>query len=814
MAKGSKSTLEHQFFQLGAWAASYSYLVAGAWLIFTAMMSFGIVLTEIETDPVNMWVAASSTAKQRQEKFEQLFDPFYRIEQAVISTTDGSSIVTQAHFSSVLGLQERVFALSAEYEANNVTLEQVCNRPVKGRGCLVTSPLAWFQNSRDRFDEFDGDNAVQEHVAKCAVEQASVQCRSELDFTQDPKVCLGGYDDSTRDYLNATTAVVTFLVDNVPGNEGPSAAWERQFLDLLAEGLPGLRVSYSAERSVEDEISNNNGDVPLVLASYAAMFVYVGFALGQPASWREMHKSTRFLLAAEGVLLLVSSLGIAAGLWGYLGVKPTLIHFQVIPFLILSIGLDNCFIMVDVLDATDPALPPSVRVGQVLATVGVSMTASAGSEALAFLLGALTEMPAVQSFALYTAAAVLSTYLLQISVFPAFLAWEIQRHQKTLSKKNTPSKTVADALTVDPQQGIVRNWFREVYAPALLRPTVRATVIAGCGVISLLSALAIQNLEQGLDQQLALPRDSYLQDYFEDFKLLKSGAPTFFVVDKLDWAQPQDQDKVCTLTGCNSDSLGNIVNGAQTMPEQSKYAVALGSWLDDYLLWLRFGYCCRVHSDTGEFCPPPDQCEPTALACQQCTECVAADELDEKGRPPPEIFNQFVSEFLASQCSDDCGVCGVAHQANVRQDSNGSVLAARFMTYHTTLNLQADFIDAFNSANDINDRAQKLNDLSVFPYSMFYVFFEQYATIVETALLTVGLGLAAVLALSWCLLRSPAVVGAVVLAMAMLLVVSELGVSQRATGCCAGPGGSDVHLGRGSERTFCRESDNGGWNGC
>eukprot|EP00004_Rigifila_ramosa_P000127 TRINITY_DN1013_c0_g1_i1.p1 TRINITY_DN1013_c0_g1~~TRINITY_DN1013_c0_g1_i1.p1 ORF type:complete len:1204 (-),score=311.60 TRINITY_DN1013_c0_g1_i1:46-3216(-) len=791
-AQAHTSRMEQKFYELGVWVSRWSYVVIGGWVFFSSMMSYGIVFTEIETDPVNMWVAPGSTAKQRRDDFDTIFDPFYRIEQAIISTPDGSEIVTRSNFEKILGMQERVAGLVAEFEGRNFTLDDICNKPVRGLGCLLTTPLAWFQNSRERFDEFETDEEVREHVAKCAIEQASTQCRSELDFTQDPKVCLGGYDDELRNYVNSTAIVVTFLVDNLADDLERNKAWETVFLAEMERGLDGLRVSYSSERSIEDEINeNNNGDLGIIAVSYIVMFLYVGFALGHPPSVRELHKHTRFLLAFEGVMILVTSMSIAAGVWGYMGVKPTLIHFQVIPFLILSIGLDNCFIMVDVLDATDPSFSAEHRVGQVLATVGVSMTASAGSEALAFLLGALTEMPAVQSFALYTTVAIMATYVLQITVFGSFLMWDVVRQQKNQMDcfvcfegsqvdesvmLRTPGalaarlqKERAAALVVDPQQGIVRNWFRGVFAPVLLRPGVRAVVIVGCLLLSLLSALSMQELPQGLEQELALPRESYLQDYFEDFKFLKSGAPTYFVVSGVDFSQPEEQDKVCTLTDCNSNSLGNIVNGAQGVPDESYYAVALTNWVDDYLLWLKFGFCCRINPETGEFCPPPDQCEPTPLACQGCTECVLPEDLDAKGRPPPEVFNRFLNQFLESQCSDDCGVCGVAYQANVAQDANGTVVASRFMTYHTNLQTQEDFISAFNSANDINKLAKNENDMDVFPYSMFYVFFEQYVTIVNTALLTVGLGLLSVLLLSWYLLRNPAVVCAVVLSMGMLL---------------------------------------------
>jgi len=66
------------------------------------------------------------------------------------------------------------------------------------------------------------------------------------------------------------------------------------------------------------------------------------------------------------------------------------------------------------------------------------------------------------------------------------------------------------------------------------------------------------------------------------------------------------------------------------------------------------------------------------------------------------------------------------------------------MGYHTTLKDQSDFIKAFKTAKQIS---QDLNDqysLNVFPYSLFYIFFEQYLYIESITFLCLGLAVLAV----------------------------------------------------------------------
>lgn len=44
---------------------------------------------------------------------------------------------------------------------------------------------------------------------------------------------------------------------------------------------PNLTISFSAERSIEDEINReSNSDIHTVVISYAVMFVYISLALG------------------------------------------------------------------------------------------------------------------------------------------------------------------------------------------------------------------------------------------------------------------------------------------------------------------------------------------------------------------------------------------------------------------------------------------------------------------------------------------------------------------------------------------------------
>ena len=63
------------------------------------------------------------------------------------------------------------------------------------------------------------------------------------------------------------------------------------------------------------------------------------------------------------------------------------------------------------------------------------------------------------------------------------------------------------------------------------------------------------------------------------------------------------------------------------------------------------------------------------------------------------------------------------------------------MTYHTVLKTSDDFISALGWAHRLADNASAVMEWDVFPYSVFYVFYEQYLTTVHDMALNLGLSI-------------------------------------------------------------------------
>jgi hypothetical protein len=66
------------------------------------------------------------------------------------------------------------------------------------------------------------------------------------------------------------------------------------------------------------------------------------------------------------------------------------------------------------------------------------------------------------------------------------------------------------------------------------------------------------------------------------------------------------------------------------------------------------------------------------------------------------------------------------------------VNSSRFRGYHTALATQADYINALKASSILTESLASQYNLPIFPYSVFYIFFEQYLYISNVALISVG----------------------------------------------------------------------------
>ncbi|VDM60769.1 unnamed protein product [Angiostrongylus costaricensis] len=271
---------------------------------------------------------------------------------------------------------------------------------------------------------------------------------------------------------------------------------------------------------------------------------------------------------------------------------------SVMPFLVVAVGTDNMFLMVAAMRRTSRCAPVAERMAECLSDAAVSILITATTDALSFGVGAITSLPAVHIFCVYTGVAISFAFIYQLSLihvlhgvrrvdlqrsigdvqkfqvtfFAALLAIftrleESGRNsilgQRTLTESDIKVATLPERLfnlgsKPEPSKGnevkeaAVSRFFRDWYAPLLMNNVVR-TITMGWYLIYLFFAYyGVTQIKEGLEPTNLLVQDSYaiphyklLQKYF-----WKYGAILQVVVNNApDLRNATSRDRIHAMVG-------------------------------------------------------------------------------------------------------------------------------------------------------------------------------------------------------------------------------------------------------------------------
>lgn len=773
------------FARLGHVAARFPALTITTSLFFVFILSAGWFHFQIEKDPARLWVSPTSAAAQEKAFFDNNFGPFYRTEKIfLVNDVDPSAPGPVLSYDTLIwwmGVEKEIRQLRGNKHRS--TLQDLCLKPT-GSACVVQSVSTYFQDDPDMVDK-DG---WKDRLWECA--DSPVNCRPAYGQPLEPNMILGGYPES-GDPAEATAMTVTWVLNNYP--EGTAEAdramdWEEtlknRLLALQDEAKErGLRLSFSTEISLEEELNKStNTDAKIIVISYIIMFLYASIALGSTTlSFRDFLRNpaislveSKFTLGVVGIAIVLMSIASSIGLFSWVGLKATLIIVDVIPFIVLAVGVDNIFLIVHEFERVNISHPDDVvevRISRALGRMGPSILFSAITETICFALGAFVGMPAVRNFAVYAAGAVFINAILQVTMFVSVLTLNQIRVEDSRAdcfpcvqvksarihlngNGSTPGARYYEA----PAESILQQFIRKTYAPRLLGKKTKAAIIAiFLGIFAAAVAL-LPEVELGLDQRVAIPDDSYLIPYFNDlYDYFDAGPPVFFVTREFNATKTEQQQKICSrFTTCQQMSLTNILEQERKREEVSYISSPTAGWMDDFFQWLN-----------------PDN---EACCVERRKPCFAKREpqwnITLSGMPEGDEFIHYLTKFLRAPTNEDCPLAGQASygSAVVVDSHRDTIRASHFRTMHSPLRSQDDFIKAYASARRIAADASKATGLSIFPYSVFYIFFDQYATIVRlTATLLVS-ALAIVFAVSSLLLGSLLTAAVVTLTVVMAVV--------------------------------------------
>lgn len=379
----------------------YPFIVILVGLIFVTWLSLGLLNFTVISDPVELWSSPESVSRQQREFYNEKFNPFFRVQQVIIKNVDNSdradpdfsNLFNYEFMQEAMRLQQKITSLTAKHNNEIIALNDICYQPMNNGKCAVQSPFTWFQENPANFLR----DTYKTKLKNCFTNYFNDKtCFGSFGGPAFPYVALGGFDE--KEYQNATSLIITILINNhVNEAENEKAmAWEEMFLETMDEYTKSLpknakaRISYFSERSVGDELLRQSlSDVGTIAISYIIMFLYVSIALGQVISNKNLLIDSKVGLAIVGVLIVLASVSSSVGFLSLCGVKATLIIVEVIPFLVLAVGVDNIFIIVQTLNREENSHNVSIedKMAKVMSKVGPSLLLAFISEVSCFFLG-------------------------------------------------------------------------------------------------------------------------------------------------------------------------------------------------------------------------------------------------------------------------------------------------------------------------------------------------------------------------------------------------------------------------------------------
>ncbi|XP_053973229.1 NPC intracellular cholesterol transporter 1 homolog 1b-like [Hylaeus volcanicus] len=787
-----------------------SYVILG--------LSYGITRLSVTSDPIEIWAAPSSRSRIEKDYFDSHFQPFYRTEQIYIksvgldkvlhNTSNGplefGPVFAKEFLLAVYDLQNKILQLGQDVGEG---LERICYAPVRSdftgpttlNLCTVQSVWGYFQNDLETFNRTTVSGPYErnylDHLYECAQNAYNPGCMAPYKGPVVPAIAYGGFlrDNKflydSKDYITATGLVLTFLVKNSLNESALESThkWEQRFLDFMKEwdviDRPKfMDVAYSSEKSIQDELERSSrAEVSTVVFSYALMFVYVTVALGKiSCSFKGYFTNSKMMLSIGGIIIVMASVACSLGVFGYIGVPTTLLTIEVIPFLVLAVGVDNIFILVQRHERNPKRFEESIpdHIGRIMVEVGPSILLTSTSECLCFLIGTLSTMPAVNTFALYAFFSILINFFLQITAFVSLLSLDAQRSENNLLDVFCCVKMKEKQLETDRNHSLIQTIFKRFYTPYLMKTPIRIIVIIVFSVVLVVHAVTIPNISIGLEQQLSMPTDSYVLKYFQFMEdLLSMGPPVYFVLTPgLNYSKKEVQNIICGGQECNTDSLYTQIYSASKQPDVSYLSKAASSWIDDYIDWSTIPQCCMYFPSNQSFCPHWN--------VDTCKEC---DIRKTDSRPDANSFRKYIPYFLEDIPDENCAKSGrpsYLDGINYYVDKYGltDVGDSYFMGYHTPLKKSSDWYESLKSVRTIaenittmiNNKSLTDQKITVFPYSVFYVYYEQYLTIWQETLSSLGFSLLVIFIVT-AFLTGLSLFSAVMVVLTVLMIIVNIG---------------------------------------
>ncbi|CAB9519756.1 Pick C1-like protein 1 [Seminavis robusta] len=550
------------FYKIGKFVSFRPWTTIGLTMLIGIGFGGGFAVLESENRPEELWVPQNTLAEKEQEMYLNYFPPTTRINTMIISSkspNNQKNVLTETTIQDALSLQQEIHTTPSNFNNDtftaNSTLVDLCTKAGGSCAssydgvcqCLMSGILKMWNYDLETFNnDPDFMDTLNQYGSK-----------------EDLMAVLGNPTfDSSDQLVSAEAFTVTYFLDDRSYVQDGSTQdpineqWEQDaFLDVIQKDptpYTNVNIAYFSTRSFSDEFGGAiTGDLNLVQISYLVTFVFLGATLGKI----KCGPGSRWSMSIAAVAMIGLSTIAGFGLSALIGLFFGPVH-SLLPFILLGIGVDDCFVIVNAFDRErkvprkhedDEALVE--RCARGLSRAGASITVTSMTDLVAFAISSTSALPALASFCAYASISITFLWFFASTFFTACLVLDERRQRGNRrdcfccltrgsggndnDNDNNDNELTEEDLN-DNQEGIASTYFRKYHAPAILSKPGKAIVLLifagllGFGIYGAIN-LSVENTERNF-----IPTDSYIIDYTDaaDTWFSDDGTSVYFIFEE------------------------------------------------------------------------------------------------------------------------------------------------------------------------------------------------------------------------------------------------------------------------------------------
>jgi len=631
MAGKVDSFFQDRYYRIGLFVGTRPCVSIGATLLFCLLCAGGFSQAKSESRGDKLWIPQGTRAQDDEAAYTRHFPPAVRIESLLLEAKSGSAL-DRSFLAAAIRLHGELEAVT--FEGENLTT--LCVRQdSNGHPCSISSILGDWRYDAQVLSADSDPLGTLNSQGRSAEDLQRMLGRAQFGA--------GGQLVSAQALLITYFVRSNRVIDGGGYSDPKGEGWEEKVLELLKCGATEVtcdgskcKCAYASaafdvypqmQRSFGDAFSEViRGDVLLINGAFLIMALYLVLNLGGLC-----HKINSRVLLAFASLLSVVLGGVAGyGLSMWFQFDYTPVH-SVLPFVVLGIGVDDSFVIVNALDRTDRALPPAERVARALSHAGVSIMVTSLTDFVAFAISVSSALPALSAFCMYAALSVLMLFVLQVTFFTPLVALDARRAAAGRidccpclgggcpccpAVPPEEAEAAVERGERDPNQllcrrtsghpgGLVGAFLERVLAPVLVRPAVAAAVVLAalgfCGLCAWQATeLAVQDTQRNF-----IPDDSYVLEALNknDLYFGTLGAQVYIMtqggnyfqaqaaltdigsrLSSLDYMQSVEGDAfdswaVAFRQAVSNGNVTGVTHAQGIVSTESAYYTALKAWL-------------------------------------------------------------------------------------------------------------------------------------------------------------------------------------------------------------------------------------------